>query len=85
MAKIEQIAAAKGCTPSQLTLAWLLAQGDDVVTIPGTRSKARFDENTGAMAVHLSEAEVTQISAAVPKGAVSGPRYPAAGMDRVFI
>ncbi|MEZ5856189.1 MAG: aldo/keto reductase [Hyphomicrobiaceae bacterium] len=85
VAKIEEIAKDKGCTPSQLTLAWLLAQGDDVVAIPGTRYTARFDENTGAMGVKLSEAEVAQISAAVPKGAASGPRYPAEGMKRVFI
>lgn len=85
VARIEAIAAEKGCTPGQLTLAWLLAQGDDVVAIPGTRYTGRFDENTGAQSVVLSKAEVQRISDAVPKGAASGPRYPAEGMKRVFI
>lgn len=83
--KIEAIAAAKSCTPSQLTLAWLLAQGDDVVAIPGTRREARLDENAGAMVVSLTETEVKQISAAIPIGAVAGTRYPPGGMKRVFI
>ena len=68
-----------------MTLAWLLAQGDDVVTIPGTRRKDRLDENAGAMAVALSAADVARISEAVPKGAASGTRYPAGGMKGVFI
>jgi aryl-alcohol dehydrogenase-like predicted oxidoreductase len=85
VAKIEAFAAAKGCTPSQLTLAWLLAQGQDVVAIPGTRYPARFDENLGALAVTLTPAEVAEISAAVPTGAAAGTRYPAGGMGGVFI
>jgi aryl-alcohol dehydrogenase-like predicted oxidoreductase len=85
VAKIEEIAAAKGCTPSQVTLAWLLAQGPDVVAIPGTRYAARLDENTGALNVALSAAEVARISAAVPVGAAAGTRYPAGGMAGVFI
>jgi aryl-alcohol dehydrogenase-like predicted oxidoreductase len=85
VAKIEGFAKAKGCTPSQLTLAWLLAQGSDVVAIPGTRYAARFDENLGALNVSLTAAEVAEIAAAVPKGSAAGTRYPAGGMGGVFI
>jgi aryl-alcohol dehydrogenase-like predicted oxidoreductase len=85
VARIEAIAAEKGCSPSQLTLAWLLAQGDDVVAIPGTRYKHRLDENLGALRVKLLPADVERISQAVPRGAASGTRYPAEGMKGVFI
>ena len=85
VAKIEGFAKAKGCTPSQLTLAWLLAQGQDVVAIPGTRYAPRFDENLSALTVSLTPAEVSDISAAVPTGAAAGTRYPAGGMGGVFI
>jgi aryl-alcohol dehydrogenase-like predicted oxidoreductase len=84
-ARIEAIAARKGCTPSQLTLAWLLAQGDDVVAIPGTRYAPRLDENAGAMAVTLTPAELEEIGEAIPKGAASGERYPAGGMKAVYL
>jgi aryl-alcohol dehydrogenase-like predicted oxidoreductase len=84
-ARIEAIAARKGCTPSQLTLAWLLAQGDDVVAIPGTRYAARLDENAAAMGVALTPAELEEIAASVPKGAASGDRYPAGGMKAVYL
>ncbi len=83
--RIEAIAARKGCTPSQLTLAWLLAQGDDVVAIPGTRYAPRLDENVGALDVQLTAAEVAEIAAAVPKGSASGERYPAGGMKAVYL
>ncbi len=85
VAKIEGFAADKGCTPAQLTLAWLLAQGQDVVAIPGTRYAGRLDENLGALAVSLTADEVAAISAAVPTGAAAGTRYPAGGMGGVFI
>jgi len=85
VAKIEAIAAEKRCTPAQVTLAWLLAQGPDVVAIPGTRYPARLDENVGALKVSLTPEEVARISAAVPVGAVAGTRYPAGGMAGVFI
>ena len=85
VAKIEGFAADKGCTPAQLTLAWLLAQGQDVVAIPGTRYTGRLDENLGALAVSLTAEEVAAISAAVPTGAAAGTRYPAGGMGGVFI
>jgi aryl-alcohol dehydrogenase-like predicted oxidoreductase len=84
-ARIEAIAARKGCTPSQLTLAWLLAQGDDVVAIPGTRHAARLDENAGAMGITLTPAELEEIAASVPTGAASGDRYPTASMKGVYI
>jgi aryl-alcohol dehydrogenase-like predicted oxidoreductase len=83
--RIEEIAAGKKCTPSQLALAWLLAQGDDVVAIPGTRYGRRLDENSGALAVTLTPAEVASIAAAVPSGAASGTRYPAGGMKGVYL
>jgi aryl-alcohol dehydrogenase-like predicted oxidoreductase len=82
---VEAMAADKGCTPAQLTLAWLLAQGDDVVAIPGTRRAARLEENLGALDVHLSPGEVAALSAAIPDGAASGTRYPAGGMASVFV
>ena len=85
MAKIEAIAKEKGCTPSQVTLAWLLAQGPDVVAIPGTRYASRLDENIGASNVTLSSDDVARISEAVPAGAAAGTRYPAGGMAGVFI
>ncbi|MBN8905232.1 MAG: aldo/keto reductase [Rhodospirillales bacterium] len=83
--KIEAIAAEKGCTPAQLTLAWLLAQGPDVVAIPGTRYPQRLAENLGALAVTLSAEDVGRISAAVPRGAAAGTRYPAGGMAAVYL
>ena len=85
VAEIEHIAAEKGCTPAQVTLAWLLAQGDDVVAIPGTRYKTRLDENMGAMAVALSQEDLKAMSDAVPVGAAAGTRYPAGGMAGVFL
>jgi aryl-alcohol dehydrogenase-like predicted oxidoreductase len=84
-AALEEIASRKGVKPSQLALAWVLAQGDDVVAIPGTRQVARLDENAGAMAVKLTPADLAAIDAAVPKGAAAGTRYPAGGMKGVFI
>jgi aryl-alcohol dehydrogenase-like predicted oxidoreductase len=81
---VEAIAAEKGCTPAQLTLAWLLAQGDDVVAIPGTRYLPRIEENLGALEVTLSPADVARISAAVPAGAASGTRYPPGAMKSVY-
>ena len=84
-AQVEAMAAAKGCTPAQLTLAWLLAQGEDVVAIPGTRYLPRLQENLGALAVTLSAEEVARIGAAVPAGAAAGTRYPAGGMKGVYL
>jgi len=83
--RVEAIAREKGCTPAQLTLAWLLAQGDDVVPIPGTKQLARLEDNIGALAVRLTPADLARISAAVPADAVAGTRYPAGGMRGVYI
>ena len=85
VARIEAMAADKGCTPAQLTLAWLLAQGQDVVAIPGTRYQHRLDENLGALRVSLTAVEVAAMSAAVPPGAAAGTRYPAGGMRAVYL
>ena len=85
VAKIEAFARDKGCTPAQLTLAWLLAQGPDVVAIPGTRYMKRLEENLGALDVALTAEEVARISAAVPAGAAAGTRYPAGGMQAVYL
>jgi aryl-alcohol dehydrogenase-like predicted oxidoreductase len=85
VAHVEALAAAKGCTPAQVTLAWLLAQGEDVVAIPGTRYPARLDENAGALAVTLTPAEVAGLSAAIPAGSAAGTRYPAGGMRAVYV
>ena len=83
--RIEAIAEEKGCTPAQLALAWLLAQGSDVIPIPGTKQIARLEENLGAMRVRLTSAEVERISAAIPIGAAAGTRYPEGGMRGVYI
>jgi aryl-alcohol dehydrogenase-like predicted oxidoreductase len=83
--RIEAIAATKGCSPGQLAMAWLLAQGEDVVAIPGTRYQRRLDENVGALDVRLSAAEVRDIAATVPTGSASGTRYPAGGMSGVYL
>ena len=84
-AHVEALAAAKGCTAAQVTLAWLLAQGDDVVAIPGTRYKARLDENVGALAVELSADDLAALSTAIPAGSASGGRYPETGMRAVYL
>ncbi len=85
VAHVEELAARKGCTPAQVTLAWLLAQGPDVVAIPGTRYPARLDENAGALNVTLTPEEVAGLSAAIPPGAAAGTRYPAGGMRAVYV
>lgn len=77
---VHRIATEKGCTPAQLALAWLLAQGDDVVPIPGTKRTSYLLENLGALQVHLSEAGLLRIAAALPAGMAAGARYPQEGM-----
>jgi aryl-alcohol dehydrogenase-like predicted oxidoreductase len=85
VARIEKLAAEKGCTPAQITLAWVLAQGPDVVAIPGTRYLERLEQNLAALTVRLAPEEVARISAAVPAGTAAGQRYPAAGMKAVYL
>jgi aryl-alcohol dehydrogenase-like predicted oxidoreductase len=83
--RIEAIANTKSCTPAQLVLAWLLAQGPDVIPIPGTKHISRLEENLGALNVRLSAADVDRISTAIPIGAAAGTRYPEGGMRGVYI
>jgi aryl-alcohol dehydrogenase-like predicted oxidoreductase len=83
--KLEAIAAQKKCTPAQLVLAWLLAQGKDIVPIPGTKRKQRVDENVAALKVQLSGEDLKRISEAAPPGAGAGTRYPAETMKRVYL
>jgi aryl-alcohol dehydrogenase-like predicted oxidoreductase len=73
---IEKFAARKGCTPSQLALAWLLAQGGQIVPIPGTKRLDRVRENLGALDVTLSAEELGEIERISPKGIAAGERYP---------
>jgi aryl-alcohol dehydrogenase-like predicted oxidoreductase len=83
VAKVGEIAGAKGCTPSQLALAWVLAQGDDVVPIPGTKRVKYLDENLGAANVRLTADELARINAILPTGAAAGERYHAQAMQAV--
>jgi aryl-alcohol dehydrogenase-like predicted oxidoreductase len=82
---IESMAKAKGCTAGQVALAWLLAQGDDIVPIPGTKQPERVDQNLAALEVRLSADEVARLSAALPPGAAAGGRYPDGGMKAVYL
>jgi aryl-alcohol dehydrogenase-like predicted oxidoreductase len=83
--RIKTIAKEKACTPGQLALAWLLAQGMDVVPIPGTKKRERLDENIAALHISLSLADVDQISSAMPSGEVAGLRYPEPLMKSVYL
>jgi len=83
VAKVEEIAKEHKCSPAQLALAWVLAQGDDIVPIPGTRHPKRVEENVGALKVVLSENDLRRIDAAAPRGAAAGARYPEGGMKAV--
>jgi aryl-alcohol dehydrogenase-like predicted oxidoreductase len=78
--RIREIAQEKDCEPSQLALAWLLAQGEDIVPIPGTKRRKYLEENVGALQVQLTDDELARINAAAPKGAAAGDRYAAASM-----
>ena len=83
--RIEAIAREKGVTPSQLVLAWLLAQGADVVPIPGTKRIAYLEENLGALGVRLSADDRGRIDEAMPPGAAKGGRYPDAQLRGVYL
>jgi aryl-alcohol dehydrogenase-like predicted oxidoreductase len=82
---LEAIAADRRCTVAQLCLAWLLAQGDDLLPIPGTKSLDRLKENLGAMDIALTQQELDAIAEVIPVGAAAGTRYPEGGMKGVFI
>jgi len=76
VATLQALAAAKGCTPAQLALAWVLARGGDIIPIPGTRRRAHLEENVAALDVTLTPAELAEITAAAPTGVAAGTRYP---------
>jgi len=75
VAKVEEIAKQKGCTAPQLALAWVLAQGDDIIPIPGTRRRARLEENLKALDVQLTAADLKQMEETFPRGIAAGQRY----------
>lgn len=80
VATVRDLATEKGCTPAQLALAWVLAQGPDIVPIPGTKRVQYLEENVGALDVALSAADLARIATSLPKDAAAGERYPASGM-----
>lgn len=79
--EIEATAQEKGCTPAQLALAWVLAQGDDIVPIPGTKRRKYLEQNVGALDVTLTTEDLERIDRIIPPGAAAGARYAAAGMQ----
>src|ERR671915_961189 len=81
--RVRELAAAKGVTPSQLAIAWVLAQGDDVVPIPGTKRRQYLEENIGALEVELTPEDLAAIEQVAPRGAVAGDRYTPEMMARV--
>jgi aryl-alcohol dehydrogenase-like predicted oxidoreductase len=83
--RIEEIAREKGATPSQLALAWLLAQGEDILPIPGTKHRSYLEENVEALSISLSKDDLARINEAMPLGAAAGLRYPEAQMKGVNI
>jgi aryl-alcohol dehydrogenase-like predicted oxidoreductase len=83
VAKIGELAGRKGCSASRLALAWVLAQGEDIVPIPGTKRATYLDENLGAVDVVLTADELRQIDAILPMGAASGDRYHAQAMQAI--
>src|SRR6266516_187182 len=80
VSRVEEIAGEKHCTPAQLALAWLLARGNDIVPIPGTKRRSRMEENVGALEIRLTSDELKRIDAVAPIGAAAGGRYTDAGM-----
>jgi aryl-alcohol dehydrogenase-like predicted oxidoreductase len=73
--KVRELAEAKGCTPAQLALAWVLLRGDDVVPIPGTKRREYLEQNAAASNVELTEDELHELDKAFPPGAAAGDRY----------
>jgi aryl-alcohol dehydrogenase-like predicted oxidoreductase len=82
---IEELAAEKRCSAAQLALAWLLARGDDIVPIAGTKRRSYLEQNVGAVQVKLSANDLSRLDRAAPRGAASGARYPQEAMQRVNI
>jgi aryl-alcohol dehydrogenase-like predicted oxidoreductase len=83
--RIEKIAAEKACTPAQLALAWVLAQGPDIVPIPGTKRRTYLDQNLGALDVTLTPADVKTLDGIAPRGSAIGARYPEEYMNRLGV
>jgi len=83
--RIEEIAGEKGVTPSQLVLAWLLARGEEILPIPGTKQRRYLEENLGAVDIRLSPSDIARIDEAMPPGAAAGTRYPEPQMKGVHI
>ncbi len=81
--RVERMASEKRCTPAQLALAWVLARGEDIVPIPGTKRRTYLDEDLGALDIRLSASDLEQIDQIAPLGAASGTRYPEVHMKRV--
>jgi len=81
--RVEELARRKKCTPAQLALAWLLAQGDDIVPIPGTKQRRYLEQNVVALGVELTAGDLEEIDEVAPKGVAAGGRYPEAGMRTV--
>ena len=73
---VRDIANSKGCTPGQIALAWVLAQGDDILPIPGTRRAVHIEENIGAANIELSDSDLVVLDQAFPKDAAQGDRVP---------
>jgi aryl-alcohol dehydrogenase-like predicted oxidoreductase len=82
---LREVAATRGCSSAQAALAWLLAQGPDIVPIPGTKRRTLLEENAGALEIRLSEAERARLAEAFPPGVTAGDRYPAGQMKRIGI
>ena len=78
--QVDTIAREKGCTPSQLALAWVMAQGEDIVPIPGTKRRKYLEDNLGAVDVHLDARDLERIDRLLPPGIAAGTRYPEAAM-----
>jgi len=83
VARVETLASEKACTPAQLALAWVLAQGEDVVPIPGTKRRRFLEENVGAFAVALSAGDLRRLDDVMPRGVASGQRYADDGMHAI--
>jgi aryl-alcohol dehydrogenase-like predicted oxidoreductase len=81
--RVREMAAERGVTPGQLALAWLLARGDDIVPIPGTKQRRYLEENVAAVDIRLSREDMARIDQVAPKGAAAGARYPEAAMRSV--
>jgi len=81
--RVEQIAAKKNSKPSQLALAWVLAQGEGIIPIPGTANRAHLEENVAALELPLTLHDLAQLNEAAPQGAAAGDRYPEAAMKAV--